>query len=169
MGGMQQPPQFNWRCVTLNKWCKNKPWLEAWGRGPGDAACFIGQELCTAPGWNGAMHCWDTLQPPGLPKTTVEEKTKASISLLQGRKEKKLVLRRRCGWVWWPDCFSSKREHIIVLIQFLNAGKQIHNWKVLSKHCLPHLLLDLIYVNLCFEEKAANSLQLIPFPCVIHK
>lgn len=136
---------------------------------------------CSLFYWAGALHRSrvkrgyallrypPTTKPPGLPKTTVEEKTKASISLLQGRKEKKLVLGRRCGWVWWPDCFSSKREHIIVLIQFLNAGKQIHNWKVLSKRCLPHLLLDLIYVNLCFEEKAANSLQLIPFPCVIHK
>lgn len=172
MGGMQQPPQFNWRCVTLNKWCKNKPWLEAWGRGPGDAACFIGQELCTAPGWNGAMHCWDTLQLPNhqaSQRLLWRKRQRHPFRSCRGEKKKKLVLRRRCGWVRWPDCSSSKREHIIVLIQFLNAGKQIHNWKVLSKRCLPHLLLDLIYVNLCFEEKAANSLQLIPFPCVIHK
>lgn len=41
-GEMQQPPQFNWRCVTLNKWCKNKQRPEAWGTGPGEPRCFIG-------------------------------------------------------------------------------------------------------------------------------
>lgn len=57
---------------------------------------------CSLFYWAGALHRSrvkrgyallrypPTTKPPGLPKTTVEEKTKASISLLQGRKEKKI-------------------------------------------------------------------------------
>lgn len=171
MGGMQQPPQFNWRCVTLNKWCKNKHWLEAWGRGPGDAACFIGQELCTAPGWNWAMHCWDTLQPPNH---------QASQRLLWRKRqrhsfhsaEKHLIGAEEKVWMNLVTRYfllqqgAYHRPHL--QFQFLHAGKQIHNCKISSKRCLPHLLLDLMYVILCFEETAANSLQPIPFPCVIH-
>lgn len=165
MGGMQQPPQFNWRCVTLNKWCKNKRWLEAWGRGPGDAACFIGQELCTAPGWNGAMHCWDTLQPPNHQASqTLLWRRRQRHSFHSFQKSILLVLRRRCGWTWWSDCSSTKKGHHPHLqLQFLYGGKQIHKCKTLSKHSLLLSLQDLMYVN--FRQPTASRQSHFP---VIH-
>lgn len=142
MGGMQQPPQFNWRCVTLNKWCKNKRWLEAWGRGPGDAACFIGQELCTAPGWNWAVHCWDALQPPNhqasqwllCRKRQRDESTPQKCILP--------VLWRRCGWSQGPDwswLYSSNKDQIIILICNLNfCTPAIKSITVKSRAWLTH-------------------------------
>lgn len=175
---MQQPPQFNWRCVTLNKWCKNKRWLEAWGRGPGDAACFIGQELCTAPGWNGAVHCWDALKPKKEKGKKKKEKknthhaSKGPVWRIRQRhsfcftkkSEKKSSYwcsAEGFGRTLWPDWAPTNKGHICILICNFNlctrTNKSIIVNSQVSSVCLSPPRSSRMSINVLRRRRSAAS------------
>lgn len=149
---MQQPPQFNWRCVTLNKWCKNKRWLEASGSGPGEAAYFIGQEP-SQPLQGGTGLCTPTAGGPS--KDSRGGKDEGIYSTPRN-------LREDVGES--PPGRGSYRLNL--QFQYLHM-QQIH---ICSGVSPSRSLSDLVSVNVGGgrRQPPASSLQPIPFPSVIH-
>lgn len=115
---------------------------------------------------------------PALPNTSVEggkKDKRHEFFLLLGSSS---VPRRR---VWvnseGPGSFFTSEECIIVLIcnfNFMHAGEQIHNCKNFEPASLPPRLFFVLFWFFLrmsvyvLRRAAANSLQPIPFPCVIH-